>query len=339
MPSQENVVRRTTKSVVIRTTHSGRPEEINRAAAWLHLHTQPERDPDEWAGELALTASREFAAEDRDLTDVAGKYDEQIQRVRYRDPDIDETSVLAALLVIRTLRDKLLLDERRLIGAARALNVTWQRIADAQELKSRQAAERRYLQLRDDLHDVVPDDQERTQAERVEAARARRARRAEYTWATTHAAPIISLALRLDTVDSLQQRADASEVARKAHQLANADAVFEGRPAPPPVRMPWPDRLHEAVDTYRTHHSALAEYRARPQPTALGTALGEDARPPQGLLLPVMYDRLVHDLFGLIGHALDIDLHDHAGLADDVRALYAKAGAASPHLKERARAD
>lgn len=328
MPSQENVVCRTTKSVVIRTTNSARPEEINRAAAWMLLHTQPERDPDEWAGELALAASREFAVEDRDLTGVAAKYDELIQCVRYRAPDIDETRVLAALLVIRTLRDKLLLDERRLIGAARSLNVTWQRIAHAQELKSRQAAERRYLQLRDDL-DIAHDDQERTQAERVEAARARRARRTEYTWATAHATPIISLALRLEAVEGLQQRADASEVARKAHRLANADTVFEGRPTPPPVRMPWPDRLHAAVGAYRTHQAALASYLARPQAT-----LGEDARPPHGLLLPVMYDRLVYGLFGLVGHALDIDLHDHAGLADDVRDLYAEAGAASPHLKE-----
>ncbi|MGW0949876.1 hypothetical protein ACWD4O_46160 [Streptomyces sp. NPDC002623] len=324
MPSRESVVRRTTKSVVIKTTQSSQPEEINRAAAWRHLHTQPEGDPDEWAGELALAASREFRPADRDLTGVAAKYDELIQRIRYRDPTIDETSVLAALLVIRTLRDKLLLDERRLIGAARALNITWRRIADAQELKSRQAAERRYLQLRDDVDDAS-DDQDRTQAERVEAARTRRARRAEHTWATTHATPIISLALRLDAVDSLQERADVSEAARKAHQKANARAVFEGQPAPPPVRMPWPDRLHDAVATYLAHQRALAEYHARSQPE-----LGEDARPPQGLLLPVTYDRLVYGLFGLIGHALDIDLPDHTGLADEVRALYAQAGAASP---------
>ncbi|MFF3208620.1 hypothetical protein [Streptomyces sp. NPDC002962] len=42
----------------------------------------------------------------------------------------------------------------------------------------------------------------------------------------------------------------------------------------------------------------------------------------------------MYGLFGLVGHALDIDLHDHAGLADGVRDLYAEAGAASPHLKE-----
>ncbi|MCX5374792.1 hypothetical protein [Streptomyces sp. NBC_00103] len=63
-----------------------------------------------------------------------------------------------------------------------------------------------------------------------------------------------------------------------------------------------------------------------PWPPAV--TLGADTLPPHGLLLPVMYDRLVYGLFGLI------DLHDHAGLADDVRGLCAEAGAASPHLKE-----
>ncbi|MFF9244842.1 hypothetical protein ACF1AY_38860, partial [Streptomyces sp. NPDC014776] len=219
MSSQKNVIRRTTKSVVIRTTHSERPEEFSRPAAWQLFHTQRERDPNEWVGELALASIREFSISDRDLGSVAAKYDELIERVLYEDPDLDETSVLAALLVIRTLRDKFLVDERRLIGAARTLRVPWRRIADALELKSRQAAERRYLQLRDDP-DVAPGDEEMTQAERVEAARARRARRTEYTWAVAHAAQIIPLALRLEAIPDLQERADASEEARKAHQHA-----------------------------------------------------------------------------------------------------------------------
>lgn len=106
--------------------------------------------------------------------------------------------------------------------------------------------------------------------------------------------PVISLALRLAAVDGLQRRADTSEVARKAHQRAAAGAVFEGWPTPPPVRMPWPDRLKVAVSAYRAYQSALAEYRVRPEPE-----IGENARPPQGLLLPVTYDRLVHELSGL----------------------------------------
>lgn len=93
--------------------------------------------------------------------------------------------------------------------------------------------------------------------------------------------------------------------------------------------MPWPDQLHEAVSAYRTRQGALREYRARPQPE-----LGEDARPPQGLLLPVSYDRLVHEMFGLIGHALDIDFRDHPELAAEVRAVYAEAGPASPRARQ-----
>ncbi|MET9388521.1 hypothetical protein ABZY09_48115 [Streptomyces sp. NPDC002928] len=270
-----------------------------------------------------------FSVADRDLASVAAKYDRVVELARYREADIDETSVLAALLVIRTLRDKLLLDERRLISAARALKVTWTRIGVALELKSRQAAERRFLQLRDDLDDVAQDDL--TQAERVEVARARRDRRTEYAWATRHATPIISLALRLEAVPGLQRRADDSPAARQAHQRAANSAVFNGRPAPPPLRMPWPSRLHEAVETYQAHQRADQEYRTRPA----NPGPGEDTRPPTGMLAPVAFDRLVHDLFGLIGHALDIDLHDHAGLVDAVQDLYDQAGPASPRALEQ----
>ncbi|WP_210976135.1 hypothetical protein [Streptomyces sp. RM72] len=328
MPSRKNVVRGTTKSVVSKTTESRPVEEFSREAAWQHLHTPPEHDPSEWEGELARVTS-EFSVADRDLTSIAAKYDLVVQRARYRDPGMDETSVLAALLVIRTLRDKLEADERKLISTARTLKITWSRIGNALELKSRQAAERRFLQLRDDLEDVAGD--VLTQAERVEVARARRDRRTEYTWATSHATPIISLALRLHAVSGLQQRADNSPAALAAYQRAANGAVFEGRPAPPPPRMPWPARLHEAVQTYRTHQQADREYRMR----AAIPGPQEDTRPPAGLLAPVAFDRLVHDMFGLIGHALDINLHDHTDIVEDVQSLYKKAGPASPRALEK----
>lgn len=60
----------------------------------------------------------------------------------------------------------------------------------------------------------------------------------------------------------------------------------------------------------------------------------EDTRPPAGLLAPVAFDRLVHDMFGLIGHALDINLHDHIDIVEDVQILYKKAGPASPRALE-----
>ncbi|MFB6790253.1 hypothetical protein ACFCWT_26730 [Streptomyces olivaceus] len=327
MPYQENVIRQTTKRVVTKTTKNLPSEEVNRAAAWQHLYTPPETDPDEWTGELARVNS-EFSVATRELISVAAKYDHVVERARYRDPNLDETSVLAALLVIRALRDKLEADERRLIGAARDLKVTWNRIGHALEVKSRQAAERRYLQLRSELDDIAGDDL--TQAERVEVARARRDRRIEYTWAAGHAAPIIGLALRLSAVSGLQQRADDSPAARTAYQRAANGAVFEGRPVPPPMPLPWPRRLQEAVQTYQAHHKADREYRTRP---ASGGP-DEDIRPPAGMLAPAVFDRLVHDLFGLIGHALDIELQDHADLVQDVRELYREAGPASPRPPE-----
>ncbi|MFI2620506.1 hypothetical protein [Streptomyces sp. NPDC018584] len=327
MPSRKKVIRRTTKNVVIKTTKSRPSQEVSREAAWQHLHTPLKRDPNEWAGELSRVIS-EFSVTDRDLTSVAAKYDHVVQCARYRDPDIDETSVLSALLVIRTLRDKLEVDERRLIGAARALKVTWSRIAVALELRSRQAAERRFLQLREDLEDIAGD--VLTQAERVEVARARRDRRSEYTWAAGHAAAIIALALQLNAVPGLQQRADASPAARTAYQRAANGAVFEGRPIPPPAPMPWPRRLREAVQTYRAHQQADREYRTRP--ARLDPS--ENSRPPADMLAPAALDRLVHDMFGLIGHALDIDLRDHTDLVEAVRDLYHKAGPASPRAPE-----
>ncbi|MFD5730353.1 hypothetical protein ACFWMT_30155 [Streptomyces sp. NPDC058368] len=323
MPSQKNVVRKTTNSVASKTTHSRPSEENTREAAWWHLHTVPENGPNEWVGELAR-ATAEFSITDRDLTGVAAKYDHVVRLTRYRDPHIDETSVLAALLTIRTLRDKLELDERQLISAARNLKVTWSRIAHALELKSRQAAERRFLQLRDDLDDIASGDL--TQAERVEVARARRDRRAESMWAISNAARIIALSLRLDAVPDLQQRADESPAAQAAHQRAANGAVFQGKPVPPRTPMRWPARLHELVQTYQAHQRANNEYRARSKTPGPD----EDTRPPAGLLTTVAFDRLVHELFGLIGHALDVVLSLHAEIAADVKQLYDEAGTASP---------
>ncbi|MGW6361628.1 hypothetical protein ACWFR5_42285 [Streptomyces sp. NPDC055092] len=85
------------------------------------------------------------------------------------------------------------------------------------------------------------------------------------------------------------------------------------------------------MQTYQAHQRADQEYRARPA----NPGPGEDTRPPTGMLSPVTFDRLVHDLFGLIGHALDIDLHDHAGLVHAVRNLYDAAGPASPRAPEK----
>ncbi|MGW4699838.1 hypothetical protein [Streptomyces sp. NPDC004285] len=254
---------------------------------------------------------------DHDLASVAAKYDELVQRARLLDDTLDQTTLLAGLLVVRQLRDKLLLDERRLIQAARAQSITWSRIAIALEFKSRQAAERRYLQLREDLDDVAHD--HLTQAERVDIARTRRHRGAEYNWATSNGTRILRLALQLNRIPDLQERADRSFDARAAHKRAVNDAVLRGAPAPQPMPTPWPRRLRELVDAHQAHEQATAEHAAPPLLSA------------GRLLPPATLNKLLHELFGLIGNAADpVIASDHPGLAEEARALYDEAGRAAP---------
>ncbi|MFD8007083.1 hypothetical protein [Streptomyces mirabilis] len=91
--------------------------------------------------------------------------------------DLTETELLAGLLVVRALRDKLLEDEARLIAAARRRKITWVRIGHALEVRSRQAAERRFLQLRTDIDGLHGSPL--TQHERVSYARDQHERHAD----------------------------------------------------------------------------------------------------------------------------------------------------------------
>ncbi|WP_406361001.1 hypothetical protein [Streptomyces sp. NBC_01579] len=139
------------------------------------------------------------------LGEIAGKYDEVTTLVELdATDDLTETDLLASLLVIRALREKLLEDERRFIAAARRKKVTWARLADALKLRSRQAAERRYLQLRTDIDEL--NGSALTQQERIEYARDQRDRLAERAWAVNNASEIRELAERLLNVPDLQDR-------------------------------------------------------------------------------------------------------------------------------------
>ncbi|MEV0449762.1 hypothetical protein [Streptomyces sp. NPDC050600] len=315
MVSEEKVVRETTKTVIRKTTRLRVEGSINRGAAWEYFYAPTAPDEREWIGELTRSLS-EFSVRDRDLAEVAGNYDRMIKRVRARDDGLDETAILSGLCVVRVLRDKLLLDERRLMKAARQQKISWARIADASELKSRQSAERRYLQLRDDLDDIADDNL--TQAERVEVARARRTRFTEYAWASSHTRRIIELAERLSAVPDLQERADRSVEAQAARERAVNDAVYNGRPVPKPTPMPWPSRLGEALQTHAVHVRSTA-------------ASPEAKQTTDGLLSPAAANRLLHELFGLIAYATDaVVARDNPALARAVRDLYAEAGAAAP---------
>lgn len=169
--------------------------ELERAAAWSHLSSANEEDydfePTYWPGGK--------------VADVAQRLDEVIERAYVSGgKTLSPTDLLAALLVLRKLRDDFTVAEGHLIEAARKKDVTWARIAPALEVKSRQAAERRYLRLCGNAHDANPG---RTQRERVENERDSRAgQRAKRQWVEDHAAEVRALALRLAAVADRQGR-------------------------------------------------------------------------------------------------------------------------------------
>ncbi len=128
--------------------------------------------------------------------------------------------VLAALARLRWAQDELESAEHRLITAARAAGVSWQALAPALGLASRQAAERRYLRLTP-AEDAGDD---RTQDDRVRAERDRRAaHRAVTRWANDHTADLRRLAGRITALTDLGDAA-APDLGRLNDALAGTDA-------------------------------------------------------------------------------------------------------------------
>ncbi|MGW6202218.1 hypothetical protein ACWF9B_00975 [Streptomyces sp. NPDC055089] len=227
----------------MRTTPSLRTEadaeenpaaERERAAAWQHL-ARPEEEgydlnPAYWPGAR--------------LAEVAERFDDVVENAYVSAlGDLSPTDLLAALLVIRRLRDDFTVMEGHLIEAARKQDVTWTRLAPALEVKSRQAAERRHLRLCGNAYDANPG---RTQRERVDNERDNRAeRRAEQQWIAEHADEVRALAVRLAAVEDLQERADSKE---RAWQNEMNDQLIPLFPQPPFIPARWPADLAQAIE-------------------------------------------------------------------------------------------
>jgi hypothetical protein len=127
----------------------------------------------------------------------------RIARNRLGHPEPSETGVsdaLAALTLLRHVREELAEWEPRLIAAARAHGASWIQLAPALGVASRQAAERRYLRLR-------PDDSggASTGEQRVRAERDRRAGdRAAVKWARENAIGLRQLAAQVSALNGDQ---------------------------------------------------------------------------------------------------------------------------------------
>lgn len=213
-------------------------------------------------------------------------------------PEVPDADVLAALRVLRMLREQLDADEAGLISLARQKKITWARIARELELSGRQSAERRYLQL-SRTHPPQPDGAEPTQSERVEYARETRRRHAEQRWAMSRAATIHGLARRLAALDDLADRIDRSAAAHTIAAIRAADTT-KPRPQAPPSR--WPEALRTAVTAYERHRAGR----------------------PAGQPIPQAEAAAVHRLLGLLLFAgpRNIDLTGHRQLARDLAAFH-----------------
>lgn len=139
--------------------------------------------------------------------------------------------LLAALTVLRGLRDELSAWEPQLITAARRQGVSWARLAPALGVTSRQAAERRYLRLRPATHGG-----HQTGEQRVEAERSKRAGdRAVAVWARQNSGSLRRLAGQIGALegldggaqDGVRQALADDDPARLLSPLAAAHAALE----------------------------------------------------------------------------------------------------------------
>jgi hypothetical protein len=115
-----------------------------------------------------------------------------------RSGDVPADQVVAALAVLRSVREQLGAWEPELIAAARAGGTSWASLAPALGVASRQAAERRFLRLRPSATG------ETTGEARVDAERDRRAGdRAVADWARRNSAVLRQLAGQVSALDGL----------------------------------------------------------------------------------------------------------------------------------------
>ncbi|MFC9676951.1 type III effector protein [Streptomyces sp. NPDC056949] len=137
---------------------------------------------------------------------------------RPQDAQADADQALAALLLLREVRDQLAGWEPGLIEAARAAGTSWADLAHPLGVASRQAAERRYLRVR-------PGAPGTTGEQRVQATRSRRAADRTLTaWARTNAADLRQLAGQITALTDLPTQAQPP-LARLTQALADNDAA------------------------------------------------------------------------------------------------------------------
>ncbi|MFF2194550.1 HSP18 transcriptional regulator [Streptomyces sp. NPDC058157] len=161
---------------------------------------------------------------------------------------------LAALLMLREVREQLAGWESGLIETARGKGASWADLAQPLGVASRQAAERRYLRLR-------PGAAGSTGEERIQATRnTRAADRTVTAWARANAADLRRIAAQITALTGLQTGADHA-IGELNLTLADNDAARLVQPlaAARAHLRPQDAHLAEHIDTLTRHTEQLRQ--------------------------------------------------------------------------------
>ncbi|GIE88288.1 hypothetical protein [Actinoplanes regularis] len=162
--------------------------------------------------------------EDRDLAVVTAAIvvtAHAVQQPAADSPPVSGAELLDALVLLRWAQTELAGLEPVLIAAARTAGVSWQALAPALGVASRQAAERRYLRSVSIPTDQLGD----TRDDRVQAERDRRAaRRAVAQWANDNTADLRGLAGQITALTDLGEAATGA-LTQLHRALGDADAT------------------------------------------------------------------------------------------------------------------
>lgn len=166
------------------------------------------------------------------------------------DAAVNPAVLLDALVLLRWAQAELAGIEPTLIAAARAAGVSWQTLAPALGVASRQAAERRYLRGASTVTDMPGT----TRDARVQAERDRRAgHRAVAQWANDHTADLRRLAGQITALADLD--ADAADALDRLHEaLGHPDAsALPALLAATHRHLPRHPELAAQIDTVTAH--------------------------------------------------------------------------------------
>jgi hypothetical protein len=210
------------------------------------------------------TGSAPAAPENRDLAVVTAAIAATAHAVQQPTTDsaaVKPAELLDALVLLRWAQTELAGIEPTLIAAARAAGLSWQALAPALGVASRQAAERRYLRSAAAATDQPGD----TRDTRVQAERDRRAaHRAVAQWANDNTADLRRLAGQITALTDLDEAATAA-VARLHQALGDSDAsALPALLAAIHHHLPDHPDLAGQIDTVTAHTDQILRQPARP---------------------------------------------------------------------------